>query len=50
MININSVHMSPPRHAGARACPRGKATWPQVPRRIHVYEREIYPLFAIFFN
>ena len=27
-LNINSTHVSPPRHTGARVGPRGSATWP----------------------
>ena len=34
-VNIN-MHTSHPRHVGARVGPCGSATWPCVPRRIHV--------------
>ena len=48
MINIVLVHVSHPRHAGKRARPRGRATWPCVPRRIHVGPRVKYPLFGLY--
>ena len=42
------VYVSPPRHAGTRARPRGRATWPCVPHRIHVGPRVKFPIFALF--
>ena len=42
--------MSPPRHADARMGPRGAATWPWVPRRIHVGPVQKYTPFFAFFN
>ena len=46
-VNIN-MHMSHLCHAGTRVGPRGSATWPCVPRRIHVSSRDKCTLFALF--
>ena len=35
-------------HAGTRVGLCGSATWPCVPRRIHVGPRKSYPLFCPF--
>ena len=37
-------------HVGTCAGPRGRATWPCVPRRIHVGPRDKYPLFTFILN
>ena len=44
------AHVSPPRHVGARLGPRGAATWPRVPRRIHVDPAGKYTPFFLFFK
>ena len=35
-------------HAGTRARPRGRATWPCMPRRIHVGSRDKCTHFCIY--
>ena len=47
-VNINTAYVSPSCHAGARVGLRGFATWPGVPRRIHVACANINPLFDVF--
>ena len=44
------VNMSPPRHAGGRARPRGRAKWPCMPRHVHVGSRDKVTFFLLIFN
>ena len=46
--NIYMYNASPQCHAGTRAGPHGAATWPCMPRCIHVGSREKCP-FLLFF-
>ena len=44
------AHVSPLRHVGARVGPRGFATWPWVPRRIHVGPaKKLIPFLLLFY-
>ena len=51
LIEICIIHMITrhPCHACRRACPRGRAPWPCVPRRVHVGPRAKTFFFIINF-